>query len=123
MPIITISRGSYSRGKEVAEKVAAIRHRARNSAIGLVQAMRFGFDILVIPHIADQFYWGHKAHELGVGPQPIPRAKLVTEGLAAPLDQLVRNEKLRAAAFILGEQIRSENGVENAVQLIEETFA
>jgi hypothetical protein len=36
---------------------------------------------------------------------------------------LVRNEKLRATASILGEQIRSENGIENAVRLINETFA
>lgn len=85
--------------------------------------LRAGIPALVIPHIADQFYWGQRVHELGVGPQPIRRAKLDTKGLVASLDELVRNEKLHSTASILGEQIRSENGVENAVQLIEESFA
>ena len=35
---------------------------------------------------------------------------------------LAHNSKLRAAASLLGEQIRAENGVDNAVHLIEETF-
>lgn len=86
-------------------------------------SFRAGVPALVIPHIADQFYWGQKVYELGVGPQPIRRTELDTAGLAASLDELVRNEKLCAAACALGEQIHSENGIENAVRLIEETFA
>jgi hypothetical protein len=35
----------------------------------------------------------------------------------------LRNDKLAATANSLGEQIRSETGVESAVKLIEETFA
>ncbi|MFL7793956.1 MAG: glycosyltransferase, partial [Anaerolineae bacterium] len=77
---------------------------------------------LVIPHIADQFYWGQRVYELGTGPQSIPRTKLDAERLAASLDELVRNEKLHTTASHLGERIRSETGVENAVQLIEEKF-
>jgi UDP:flavonoid glycosyltransferase YjiC (YdhE family) len=43
--------------------------------------------------------------------------------LAASLSELVRNKSIRVAASKLGEQIRSENGVNNAVRLIEKTFA
>jgi UDP:flavonoid glycosyltransferase YjiC (YdhE family) len=84
--------------------------------------LRAGIPALVIPHIADQFYWGQKIHELGVGPQPIHRTKLDLSGLASSLDQLIRKEEFQTAAFSLGEQIRSENGVKNAVRLIENTF-
>ena len=35
---------------------------------------------------------------------------------------LPNNSKLRAAASLLGEQIRAENGVDNAVHIIEEAF-
>jgi hypothetical protein len=36
---------------------------------------------------------------------------------------LVREEKLHITASLIGEQIRAEKGVENAVRLIEEMFA
>ncbi len=83
---------------------------------------RAGVPQLVIPHIADQFFWGQRVHELGVGPPPIRRPKLEIEGLAAALNELVHNGELRAAAAPLGEQIRAENGVAEAVRLIEETL-
>jgi UDP:flavonoid glycosyltransferase YjiC (YdhE family) len=84
--------------------------------------LQAGIPALVIPHIADQFYWGQKIFDLGIGPQPIPRTKLETKGLVNSLDELVRNAKFHNNASSLGEQIRSEDGVENAVSLIEETF-
>jgi UDP:flavonoid glycosyltransferase YjiC (YdhE family) len=83
---------------------------------------RAGIPQLVIPHIADQFFWGQRVYELGVGPPPIRHTKLDTKGLAAALDELVHNDELRAAASPLSEQIRAENGVDEAVRLIEETF-
>jgi UDP:flavonoid glycosyltransferase YjiC (YdhE family) len=52
----------------------------------------------------------------------IPRPRLTRTGLAAALAALSKNLELHAAATVLGEQIRTENGVETAVSLIEETF-
>jgi UDP:flavonoid glycosyltransferase YjiC (YdhE family) len=85
--------------------------------------LRAGVPALVIPHIADQFYWGRQIRQLGAGLEPIRRTKLDITRLAAALDELVRNDALRARASDLGQQIRSEAGVESAVQLIEATFA
>lgn len=84
---------------------------------------RAGIPQLVIPHIVDQFYWGQRVHDLGVGLKPIPRTKLDSDGLADALDKLAHNDVLRAEASRIGEQIQSENGVKNAVHLIEETFS
>jgi sterol 3beta-glucosyltransferase len=84
--------------------------------------LRAGIPALVIPHIADQFYWGQRVHELGAGPMPIRRSKLEAGGLATALADLAGNDELRATASLLGETIRAENGVENAVRLVEETF-
>jgi sterol 3beta-glucosyltransferase len=85
--------------------------------------LQAGIPALVIPHLVDQFYWGQRVHELGVGPGPIRRANLDLDGLAAALDELVKDETMRATAAALGETIRSEQGVTNAVRLIEETFS
>ncbi|MEJ2597537.1 MAG: glycosyltransferase [Anaerolineales bacterium] len=84
--------------------------------------LRAGIPALVIPHIADQFFWAKIVHELGVSPQPIKRAQLTTDNLAESLKEVAHNEDLRQQAFSLGEQIRTENGVDEAVRLIEQEF-
>jgi len=81
-----------------------------------------GIPSLVIPHIADQFFWGQRVHQLGAGPPPIHRVKLDAAGLAAALQDLTHNRALHSVASLLGEQIRAENGVDDTVRLIEETF-
>jgi sterol 3beta-glucosyltransferase len=84
--------------------------------------LRAGIPALVVPHIADQFYWGQKVYDLGVGPRPIPRGKLDTPKLVDALKELLENRNYRMAASQLGEQIRSENGIVNAVRLLEEAI-
>jgi sterol 3beta-glucosyltransferase len=84
--------------------------------------MQYGLPALVIPHIADQFYWGQRVYELEVGPRPIMRSKLNMQDVVIGLDELARNEKLSTTAYMLGQRIRSENGVEKAITLIEQTF-
>jgi sterol 3beta-glucosyltransferase len=85
--------------------------------------LRAGIPALVVPHIADQFCWAKIVHELGVGPQPIRRARLSTDGLARSLDERMHNDKLRQPVSSLVEQIGAEHGIDNAVRLIEEEFS
>jgi sterol 3beta-glucosyltransferase len=81
---------------------------------------RAGMPMLVIPHIIDQFIWGNKVAQLGVGPQPIARPKLKVETMAAALRQMQLPETRQKAAA-LGAAIRAEpDGVTEAVRLIEQ---
>ncbi len=80
---------------------------------------RAGIPSLVIPHIIDQFIWGQKVAELGVGSKPISRAKLKAQNMADALIQM-KSPEMIAKAAALGEKIRRENGVEVAVRLIQE---
>lgn len=84
--------------------------------------LRAGVPALIIPHLVDQFYWGQRVHELGAGPRPIRRAKLDVQALAAALGELARDGEMRTAAAALGERIRAENGVIEAVRLIEDVM-
>lgn len=84
--------------------------------------LRAGIPALVIPHIADQFFWAKRIQELGAGPTPVSRAKLSESSLETSLTDLVNNADLRSAANNLGEKIRSENGLDNAVCLIAAEF-
>ena len=49
----------------------------------------------------DQFAWGQRAFELGVGPKPIPKKKLSAEKLAAAISEAL-TEKVIGAARALG---------------------
>ena len=78
-------------------------------------ALQAGIPAVVIPHIIDQFIWGNRVYELGVGPKPIPRSKLNTENLAAAFEVIAANQSMKEISANLGRLIRSENGLENAV--------
>lgn len=98
-------------------RCAAVVH---HGGFGTTSAgLRAGIPALLVPHVADQYYWGQHLRQLGVSPAPIPLPKLRREGLTAGLAELVHNDELRTKARALGERIRAENGLDNAVDLIE----
>jgi sterol 3beta-glucosyltransferase len=96
-------------------RMAAVVHHggAGTTAAGL----RAGVPAIIVPHSNDQFAWGRRVQELGVGPNPVPRKKLTAENLATAI-QLALAEDVRKAAGDLGEKIRSESGVSTAAQVI-----
>jgi UDP:flavonoid glycosyltransferase YjiC (YdhE family) len=96
---------------------------AHHGGFGTTAAgIRAGIPQLVIPHIADQFYWGNRVQELGIGLPAIMRPKLDTQKLAAAIESLVHADELCESAAKLAQQIQSENGVDDAVRLIEESM-
>lgn len=96
-------------------KMAAVVHHggAGTTAAGL----RAGVPSVIIPHANDQFAWGRRVYELGVGAQPIPRKKLTVENLSAAIHSAL-NPTIQQAAKQLGEKIQSENGAETAAHII-----
>ena len=98
-------------------KMVAVVHHA---GVGTTASgLRAGVPNLVIPFFADQPFWGHRIEQLGVGPQPIPRKKLTSDKLAGAIKQAVTDPAMKLKAQILGEQLRSENGVKKAIEIIE----
>lgn len=97
-------------------KMAAVVHHggAGTTAAGL----RAGKPTLIIPHMADQPYWGRRVHELGIGTKPISRRKLTLDNLAQRLNMLLTDQTIQAKAAALGACIREEQGIENAVAWI-----
>jgi len=96
-------------------RVSAVVHHggAGTTAAGL----RAGVPNVVVPHAVDQFAWGRRVHELGVGPKPVPRKKLSAGRLAGAITQALERE-MKQAANLLGENIRRENGAETAARSI-----
>jgi len=80
-------------------------------------ALRAGVPQAVVSHIGDQPYWGRRVHEIGVGARPIRRHQLSVQWLAEVLRGFARRECADRAASV-GEQIRREDGVGRAVELL-----
>jgi sterol 3beta-glucosyltransferase len=100
-------------------RMSAVVHHggAGTTAAGL----RAGVPSIVVPFHGDQPFWGRCVAGLGVGPAPLPRRKLTSEKLAEALKTAHHDESMRQRAAELGARIRSENGVANAVALIQQT--
>ncbi|MCL4251122.1 MAG: glycosyltransferase [Anaerolineae bacterium] len=97
-------------------RVAGIVHHggAGTTASGL----RAGVPSTIVAHMGDQPFWGRRVHELGVGPQPIPRHDLSAERLAYAIAQMTTDSAMQARAAALGDTIRAEDGVGNAVRVL-----
>jgi sterol 3beta-glucosyltransferase len=71
-----------------------------------------------VPFFSDQPFWGHRVEELGVGTKPIEQKELTIENLSAAIDTVINDLQIRDRAAQLGNKIRTENGVNNAVKVI-----
>jgi sterol 3beta-glucosyltransferase len=97
-------------------RMAAVVHHggAGTTAAGF----RAGVPSVILPYGNDQFAWGLRAFELGVGPKPVPQKRLSAEALASAITTALQPQIL-AAAGTLGEKIRGEHGAENAADFID----
>ncbi|WP_420629532.1 glycosyltransferase [Candidatus Leptofilum sp.] len=86
----------------------------------LAAGLRAGVPSILVPHFADQPFWGQRVAALGVGSKAIMRHKLTAHKLAAAIDAGVSNQTMRQKATQLGQKIRAEDGIARAVTLIEE---
>ncbi|MCE5342454.1 MAG: glycosyltransferase [Eubacteriales bacterium] len=78
---------------------------------------------LVIPFGGDQPFWALRVRMLGLGPSPIRREKLTVAKLAKALTNLTSVVGYRVAAERVGRQLRAENGVHTAADIIEKEVA
>lgn len=81
-------------------------------------AFRAGVPQSVVPHMADQPYWGRRVHELGVGHAPIARKDFSLDGLVSMIEAMTQTPSMKANAAALSEKIRQEDGVTRAVEVL-----
>jgi sterol 3beta-glucosyltransferase len=99
------------------ERVAATVHHG--GAGTTAASLRAGTPTVIVPHIAEQPLWGKRVEVLGVGPKAIPRNKLTAEKLASAIHEVVNNREMKRRAMELSQKIRSEDGINQAIRLIE----
>jgi UDP:flavonoid glycosyltransferase YjiC (YdhE family) len=99
-------------------RMAAIVHHG--GAGTTAAAARAGRPQLIVPHMADQFFFGNLVHELGIGVAPIRRTRLRAAGLAQRLRTLLDDTALQARAAKLGAEICARPRPENLSRLLVE---
>lgn len=98
------------------QRVKAVIHHggAGTTAAGL----RWGKPTFIIPHMADQSYWGRRVAELGVGPKAVNRINLTMDKLADGIRPLTTDSGIAERSAAIGAKIRAEDGVTAGVQAI-----
>jgi UDP:flavonoid glycosyltransferase YjiC (YdhE family) len=111
----TIYKLDYAPFEWLFPRLAAVVHHGGAGTTG--QGARSGVPSLVVPFGGDQFFWGRRISQLGVGPDPLPRKRLTAERLARAIQVATSDESMRERAAALGEKIRAEDGVRQAVSI------
>jgi sterol 3beta-glucosyltransferase len=99
---------------------AAVHHAGTGTAAA---ALRAGVPSVAVPFFGEQRFWAARLYELGVAPAPVPRDKLTARRLAAAVEEAAGDSHLRARAETLGARVRGEDGVGEAVRVIEQYLA
>jgi len=78
-------------------------------------SLRAGLPTIIRPFFGDQFFWGDRVEALDVGTCV---RKLTVDNLTEALRAATTDIKQIEKAKLLGQKIRAENGVDNAVEAI-----
>lgn len=82
-------------------------------------AARSGKPQMPVPLLLDQFYWSHRAQELGLGPGMVKIKSVSRKQLERKVVDLMTNASYKEKAHSLGILIRGEDGIENICRHIE----
>lgn len=98
-------------------QMAAVVHHGGAGTLGA--ALRAGRPNVIVPFTGDQPFWGAQVERLGVGPAPVPHRHLSATALTHALHTALHDEAMQARAAAIGEQLRAEDGVSEALTVIE----
>lgn len=97
-------------------RMAVVAHHGGAGTTGA--GLRAGRPSILLPWFADQPFWGRVVHDLGLGPRPVPQKQLSEPRLAAAIARATTSPGIHRRARTLGEHIRSEDGVRDAVAVL-----
>jgi sterol 3beta-glucosyltransferase len=92
---------------------AVVHHGGAGST---AEGLRAGKPSVICPFFGDQPFWGKRVCALGAGPRPLPQKRLTARALAEAIKVAVADVGMRNRAEALGKKLRSENGVQRAIE-------
>lgn len=113
--IFRIESAAHSR---IFPHCAAVMH---HGGAGTTQSsLLAGCPSIVVAHIADQFFWGNELYCHGVAAKPLKRQSVTPAKLAHAIREVLASPQMKVKSETMGKAMRDENGVENAVHIIED---
>jgi vancomycin aglycone glucosyltransferase len=97
-------------------RCAAIVHHG--GAGTTTTALRAGAPQVVVPHLADQFYWGRRVRDLGIGVATRRKHGIGVAELVAAVGAVLENETLAERSRELGERARTEARATNPLHTL-----
>ncbi len=70
-----------------------------------------GVPQIIVPHVLDQYYWGHHVYRSHLGPRPIRRARLTTRKLAGAILECLADDQMRKKARDISSQIKKRDSL------------
>jgi sterol 3beta-glucosyltransferase len=101
-------------------RCAAIVHHA--AAGTMAAALRAGRPSVPVPHMSNQSRWARRTRELGVSTTAIQRRRLTAQRLADAIAAATSDRAMSDRSTRLGELIRAEDGVGQAVAALERSL-
>lgn len=98
---------------------AAVHHGGIGTTTASIKA---DLPTIIIPFNYDQPFWGNQIARMGLGPRPLDRTKLSAERLAGAIRSCVEDSDMRQRVREIGQRMRAEDGVGEAVRLIQDNL-
>ncbi len=86
-------------------------------------ALLAGRPSIVVPHAADQFYWGDVLYQRGAGTKPLRATALTAPRLDERIREVLARPELATKAAEIGRLLATERGPERAAESIERVMA
>ncbi len=115
---LTVLKIDYAPYQWLLPQMGMIIHHGGSGTTAAV--LRSGVPSCAVPFMFDQIYWGKRIASLGVGPEPIGIQKLTAARLARVIEQALNDPVMRQKAQELSQYIQAEDGIQRAVDLINE---
>ena len=78
-----------------------------------------GVPQIIVPHLLDQYYWGHQIHQSNLGPAPIWRSRLTSKKLAVAIHECLSNKRILQKAKETANSIKQQDSLEFSVDAIQ----
>jgi UDP:flavonoid glycosyltransferase YjiC (YdhE family) len=115
LPSSALVIGPVPHGKLFPRCAGVVHHGGAGTTAA---AARAGVPQVIVPHIADQFYWRAAVHRRGLSPAPLRSGHLRADEVGAAMRACLDDSALKRRAAEFARCMRTD-GLERAVEIIE----